>query len=91
MQRNRLSGLFVLALLISGLTAVGTRNWFRSSSLLREHAGVLQIAVLVLGLAYVLLASLTFGKFFLAALIVGALEFALWRLRSMAEPSTATV
>ena len=41
----------------------------------------MQIGVLVLGLLYILLASLTFGKLFLAALIVGALEFALWRIR----------
>jgi hypothetical protein len=71
-----------------GRYAVATRDWFRSSSLLREHAGVLQIAILVLGLAYLMFASLTFGKFFLAALVVGALEFALWRLRRMNTPTT---
>jgi hypothetical protein len=71
-----------------GRYASATRDWFRSSSLLREHAGVLQIGILFLGLAYVLLASLTFGKFFLAALVVGALEFGLWRLRAVNPPST---
>jgi hypothetical protein len=70
-----------------GRYALAIRHWFRSSSMLREHAGILQLAVLLLGLAYLLLASLTFGKFFLAALIVGALEFALWRLRSMGPTS----
>jgi hypothetical protein len=72
-----------------GRYAVATRKWFVSSPTLREHAGVLQVGVLVLGLAYLLLATLTFGKFFLAALIVGALEFALWRLRVVGAPSAA--
>ena len=66
-----------------GRYAVSIRNWFAHSSFLREHAGAFQIGVLVLGLVYLMFASLTFGKFFLAALIVAALEFALWRIRSM--------
>jgi hypothetical protein len=74
-----------------GRYAVGIRNWFSGSSLLREHVGIVQIAILVLGLAYVALASLTFGKFFLAALIVGALEFALWQLRRTSAPASTSL
>ncbi len=41
-------------------------------------------------LVYLNVASLTFGKFFLAVLIVAALEFGLWRIRSMG-PAAVTV
>jgi hypothetical protein len=44
----------------------------------------------VLTLAWLLLATLTFGKLFLAALIVGALELALWRIR-VREPEAVSV
>lgn len=71
-----------------GRYAVATREWVGNSRWLRENAGLVQVGVLVLGLGYLLIATLTFGKFFLAALIVGALEFALWRIRSSATPST---
>jgi hypothetical protein len=66
--------------------SVAIREWAGSSRSLSEHAGAIQIGVLVLGLLYILLASLTFGKLLLAALIVGALEFALWRIRE-AKPA----
>ena len=61
---------------------VGNMHW------LSEHAGAMQIGLLVLTLLWLLIAILTFDKLLLAALIVGALELALWRIR---DTETASV
>jgi hypothetical protein len=68
--------------------AVSIRQKAGDMRWLGDHAGAMQIGLLVLAMAWVLLATLTFGKLLLAALIVGALEFALWRLHATAAPTT---
>jgi hypothetical protein len=73
-----------------GRYAVAIRNWVGSQGWIRQHAGALQLGLLVVALAWLLLATLTFGKLFLAALIVGALELALWRLREK-DPKAVSV
>jgi hypothetical protein len=64
-----------------GKYAVAVRGWVGRQGWISRNAGAVQVGLLVLTLAWLLLATLTFGKLFLAALIVGGLEFALWRLR----------
>jgi hypothetical protein len=73
-----------------GRYAVAIRSWVDNQGWIRRHAGAIQLGLLVLALAWLLLATLTFGKLFLAALIVGALELALWRLREK-EPEAVSV
>ena len=70
--------------------AVSIRQKASDARWLGDHAGAMQIGLLVLAMAWVLLATLTFGKLLLAALIVGALEFALWRLHAGATSTTST-
>ena len=73
-----------------GRYAVAIRSWFDDQRVvLREHAGCdTARAVGARRSRWLLLATLTFGKLFLAALIVGALEFALWRLREKTAGSS---
>ena len=73
-----------------GRYAVAIRGWVDNQGWIRQHAGAIQLGLLVLALAWLLLATLTFGKLFLAALIVGALELALWRLREK-KPEAVSV
>ena len=73
-----------------GKYAVGVRGWVGNQGWISRNAGAVQVGLLVLTLAWLLLATLTFGKLFLAALIVGGLEFALWRLRDR-EPKPDVV
>jgi hypothetical protein len=72
-----------------GRYAVAIRGWVDNQGWIRQHAGAIQLGLLVLALAWLLLATLTFGKLFLAALIVGALELALWRIREK-EPEAVS-
>ena len=78
---------FVIALIafLAGpaRAAVAIRQKASDMHWLGEHAGAMQVGLLVLALVWVLFASLTFGKLLLAALIVGGLEFALWRIREV--------
>ncbi|MGO9872885.1 MAG: hypothetical protein ACLPVY_03720 [Acidimicrobiia bacterium] len=67
--------------------AVAIRQRVADMPWLTSHAPGVQIALLAVAMAWILFASLTFGKLLLAALIVGALELALWRLRSGAAAS----
>jgi hypothetical protein len=64
-----------------GRYAVGIRGWVGNQGWISQNAGAVQLAIGVLAIGWLLLASLTFGKLFLAALVVGALEFALWRIK----------
>jgi hypothetical protein len=74
-----------------GKYAVGVRNWVTKQGWLSRNAAAVQLGLLAVAILWLLLASLTFGKLFLAALIVGALEFALWRLRERApEPEAVS-
>jgi hypothetical protein len=72
-----------------GRYAVGIRNWVGRQGWLSRNAGAVQLGLLVVALGWLLLATLTFGKLFLAALIVGGLEFALWRIRER-EPEAVS-
>ncbi len=89
-----LSVMLVIALIafLAGPAGVAVSIRQKASDMrwLGDHAGAMQIGLLVLAMAWVLLATLTFGKLLLAALIVGALEFALWRLHAGATSTTSS-
>ena len=68
-------------------SSVAIRSKVRDMDWLGTHAGAIQAGILVIALVWVLLTTLTFGKLLLAGLVVGALEFALWRIRASQTPA----